>query len=85
MKTVYLDVRTKEEFEEGTVPGAINIDICDLTEEAVGALIPKDAPVVTFCASGGRSARAVALMQKFGYTNVVNGINKEKVLKDYIK
>ncbi len=84
MKTVYLDVRTKEEFEEGTVPGAINIDMCDLTEEVVGALIPKDVHVIAFCASGGRSAQAVSMMQKYGYTNVVNGINKEKVLEVYV-
>lgn len=63
-----LDVRTEEEFTEGRVPGAVNIPVDQL--EARLQRVPKDRPVVVYCASGGRAAKAGRLLAAHGYTNV---------------
>lgn len=60
-----LDVRTVDEFQELHLPGAKNVPLHELG----GALasLPKDKPVVVYCAVGARSASAAALLAKAGY------------------
>ena len=54
-----LDVRTSEEFKEGHIAGATNVDFQgDDFQEKVGKLDPNKAYLV-HCASGGRSAQAL--------------------------
>ena len=54
-----LDVRTPEEFKEGHIAGAKNVDFLgDDFEEKVGKLDPSK-PYIVHCAAGGRSARAL--------------------------
>lgn len=56
-----IDVRTPKETSTGIISGAILIDFYDdQFEEKIGQL-DKDAPVVIYCASGIRSARASAI------------------------
>ena len=65
-----VDVRTPDEFRDGAYPGAVNIPV-----QSLGARmgeIPKDKPVVVYCASGGRSATAARMLLQAGYTDVVN-------------
>lgn len=66
-----LDVRTPEEFAAGHVPGAINIPV-DQLEQRLGELGPTDAPIVVYCHSGRRSARAARLLDKQGYRDVLD-------------
>lgn len=66
-----IDVRTKEEFEEGAAEGAVNIDIADMMEGKMPEL-PKDAEIGLYCRSGGRAGRAKTLLIKNGFTNVTN-------------
>jgi hydroxyacylglutathione hydrolase len=57
-----LDVRKKSEFDEGHIPGAINIAhtrLLDRIDE-----VPKDKPVMVSCRSGARSAVASALLER---------------------
>jgi len=69
-----IDVRTKLEFWLGHVAGAENIPVDRIAEALPGrADIAKDAKILVYCASGGRSASAMATMQRMGYTHVVNG------------
>ncbi len=67
-----IDVREPVEFDGplGHIPGARLIPLGSLTQ-AVQHL-PKDKPIVTVCRSGARSAQAVVLLQKAGYTRVAN-------------
>lgn len=60
-----VDVRTPMEWEAGHVEGAVLIPLSDLG----GRLheIPRDRPVVVYCASGSRSARAAAVLGAAGY------------------
>ncbi|MGD9691340.1 MAG: rhodanese-like domain-containing protein [Phycisphaerales bacterium] len=59
-----LDVRRKDEFGEGHLPGAKHIPHTRLAERL--SEVPKDRTVLVNCRSGGRSARAVALLQRAG-------------------
>jgi phage shock protein E len=66
-----IDVRSPEEFASGHVDGARNIPHGEIAERAaeVGA---KDEPVVVYCRSGVRSARAKAALEAAGFTQVHN-------------
>ncbi|QQR76525.1 rhodanese-like domain-containing protein [Candidatus Nomurabacteria bacterium] len=66
-----IDVRTKEEFEEGAVAGAMNFDLADMMEGKIPEL-PKDAEIGLYCRSGGRSGRAKDILEQEGFTNVTN-------------
>ncbi len=65
-----IDVRTPEEFRDGAYPGAINIPVSNLGARL--ADIPKNKPVVLYCASGARSASAARAMKQAGFADVVN-------------
>ena len=69
---VVLDVRTAEEFKEGHLEGAVNIDYKqgDFVEQAV-ARLPKERTIAVYCRSGRRSVGAAELLTKEGY-RVVN-------------
>jgi sulfur dioxygenase len=67
-----IDVREPAEFvsDLGHIPGARLIPLAELA--ARSAEIDKGRPVVTVCRSGARSAQAVALLQKSGFTQLAN-------------
>ena len=69
---VVLDVRTADEFKEGHLEDAVNIDYkqSDFVEQAV-ARLPKDRTIAVYCRSGRRSAGAAELLANEGY-RVVN-------------
>ena len=62
-------MRGKAEFDGRHVPGALNIAHTRLFVRL--AEVPKDLPLLVYCNSGGRSAHAVALLERHGY-DVVN-------------
>jgi rhodanese-related sulfurtransferase len=66
-----LDVRDLQEVNLGKIPGTLHISRGNL-ETKVEALIPRDARVIVYCASGNRSALAAETMQQMGYTNVAS-------------
>ncbi len=61
-----LDVRSPAEYGGGSLPGATNIPVQSLGQR-VGEL-DAERPVVVFCASGMRSARAASLLRGKGFT-----------------
>jgi phage shock protein E len=65
-----IDVRSPREFSSGSYPKAKNI-LLDKLESRLSEL-PKDMPIVLFCASGARSAQAARLLKRAGYTDVVS-------------
>jgi molybdopterin/thiamine biosynthesis adenylyltransferase/rhodanese-related sulfurtransferase len=70
--TLFVDVRERDEWEEGHVPGAVHVPRGFL-ETRIEQLVPDhDAPIVVYCAGGTRSAFATKTLQELGYTNVVN-------------
>ncbi len=65
-----VDVRSEAEFQGGAYRGALNVPLQVLSSKL--DRIPKDRPVVVYCASGSRSAFAVRLLKKAGYADVYN-------------
>ena len=70
---VLLDVRTLEEFQERSIPGAKQIDIYNPPEfmAAVQQLDPQRSYYV-YCRSGGRSAQACAILNSVGIQRTYN-------------
>ena len=76
-KVALVDVRTAEEYAEGHIPGATNIDFYASNFVALfEAAVPKDCPVAVYCRTGKRSAEASEKLVKAGYTvyNLSGGI-----------
>jgi molybdopterin/thiamine biosynthesis adenylyltransferase/rhodanese-related sulfurtransferase len=69
-KLVLLDVREKEEFRGGYIPGAVSIPRGFLEIQVEGKLPDKDATIVAYCAGGTRSALAAKTLADLGYTHV---------------
>ncbi len=71
-KVQLVDVRTPEEFAEGHIPGAQNINVKSSDFVAsVEKRLDKSEPVAVYCRSGKRSAEAAAILSKEGY-KVIN-------------
>jgi len=66
-----VDVRTPEEYKDGSYPGAINIPLAVLLVRS-HELEPKDKPIVLFCASGARSGHGARLLKQAGFKDVIN-------------
>lgn len=67
-----LDVRTKDEYNEGHIENATNIDFYEPTFEENLKKLDKSKEYVVHCKSGGRSAKAADLMDKLGFPSVCN-------------
>ena len=74
---VILDVRTREEFVDKHIPGAINIPNETIGAEKIPQLPDKDQLILVYCRSGNRSKQASEKLVALGYTNIVEfgGIN----------
>jgi molybdopterin/thiamine biosynthesis adenylyltransferase/rhodanese-related sulfurtransferase len=66
----FLDVREQDEYEQGTIPGAVFIPRGQLESQVENRLSDKDRPVVVYCAGGARSAFAADTLQQLGYRDV---------------
>lgn len=71
-KTAVIDVRTADEFKEGHITGAKNIDIFSDDFEAQVAKLDKTRPVIVHCQSGGRSTRALPVFEKLGFKELIH-------------
>lgn len=68
---ILLDVRTEEEYDEGHIPGAINIDNGDIGSDELMELPDKDQMILVYCRSGRRSKEAAEKLAALGYTQVL--------------
>ena len=76
-KTQIIDVRSKEEYEQGHIPGAINITLHELKDKS--SQLDKDVQFVTACGKGGgRSADGAKLLKESGLNAIwlCGGTNK---------
>ena len=69
-EVVILDVRTKEEYDNGHIPGAKLFPVQVLPMKLGELDEYKDKPVLVYCASGGRSPRAVDTLVNSDFTNL---------------
>jgi rhodanese-related sulfurtransferase len=69
---IILDVRTPEEYADGHIKNAINIDWKNPEEfQAKATQLHKTKPVYVYCHSGIRSQKAYDWLRSNGFTNVV--------------
>jgi len=68
-ESTFLDVRELDEHEQGTIPGSVFIPRGHLESQAESKL-PKDRPVVVYCAGGVRSAFAAKTLEELGFDDV---------------
>lgn len=68
---ILVDVRSKQEFEEEHLNGAINIPLYEL-EKQLEKLPDKECITIIYCTSGHRSRKAKEKLERLGYKNVYN-------------
>jgi rhodanese-related sulfurtransferase len=69
---VLIDVREREEYEQGHAAGAMHLSK-GVLELRIEEAIPDSAtPIICYCGGGSRSALAADNLQKMGYTNVAS-------------
>ncbi len=69
---LFIDVREHAEYKMGHISGAINIPRGLIEFKIAGEASEKDAKVVVYCKSGGRSSLSTQSLEKLGYTALLN-------------
>ena len=67
-----VDVRRPAEYGNGHVPRALNAPLATLGRVAAQLPFEKSKPTAVICAGGYRSSAAASLLEKFGFTNLLN-------------
>ena len=84
MSRFIIDVREPEEYAAGHVENALSLPPSELMSGSKKLDdIPKKTEIVLYCNSGSRSNVSKNIMESMGYTNVINGINKDHVEARY--
>jgi hydroxyacylglutathione hydrolase len=65
---VAVDVRTPGERAQKSVPGSVSMPLNHLPDRA--GELPRDRPLLVYCAGGYRSSIATSLLQQQGFTHV---------------
>ncbi|HJW39002.1 MAG TPA: rhodanese-like domain-containing protein [Candidatus Udaeobacter sp.] len=69
-EAVIVDVRDKDEWDEGHIPGAIHLSRGTIELDIEEKVPDTNAMIICHCGGGGRSALAAESLQKMGYKNV---------------
>jgi molybdopterin/thiamine biosynthesis adenylyltransferase/rhodanese-related sulfurtransferase len=69
---VFVDVRDREEWDEGHIPGALHVPRSFLESRIESAVPDRERAIVVYCASGNRSAFATRTLEELGYNDVRN-------------
>ncbi|MFZ9388196.1 MAG: rhodanese-like domain-containing protein [Chitinophagaceae bacterium] len=69
---VVIDVRTVHEYDQGRIPGSLNIPL-ERIPASIGRIRGLDKPVICCCNSGSRSGKAVQILKENGLKEVYNG------------
>lgn len=67
---ILLDVRTPEEFTQGAINGAVNMDFRNVNFDSISGTLDKSKTIFVYCAAGGRSESAADLLRQKGFKNV---------------
>ncbi|GCD80727.1 rhodanese-like domain-containing protein [Schleiferia thermophila] len=78
--TLLVDVRTPNEFSEGSARNAINIPVDQIPYHLSEFQNRKN--IVVFCRSGNRSEMAKQILNSYGITNVINAGTWQDVLRN---
>jgi len=67
---ILIDVRTSEEYREGTIPGAMSLNIHSEDFKLATDYLPKEQEIIVFCQSGDRSNEAFEMLKSLGFKNI---------------
>lgn len=81
--TVWIDVRSVEEYQEDHMENTENIPHTEIAARIADLELDKDADIKLFCRSGVRAGLALTALEELGYTNVQNvgGIADARALR----
>ncbi|HZB77339.1 MAG TPA: MBL fold metallo-hydrolase [Solirubrobacteraceae bacterium] len=68
-----LDVRERDEWEDGHIPGSVHVPYHDL--HALPQALDPERPIAAICGSGQRSAVAASLLKRHGATDVIHVVD----------
>ena len=80
--TVWIDVRTPQEFAGGHLPGAINLPVDGFAQTFPALGLSRDAVVAIYCRSGKRAGRALDVARELGYAKAYNAGGYEALIRD---
>ena len=69
-EAVIVDVREKDEWDEGHIPDAIHMSRGTIELDVEEKVPDSNSMIICHCGGGGRSALAAESLQKMGYKNV---------------
>ena len=89
---IWLDVRTADEVAARSLPASLKVKHCNVTmfsakelEAAAPTLLPnRSAPIMLFCAGGGRAQVAVKALQSNGYTGTLTNAGMIEDLEEAV-
>ncbi|MDO6681068.1 MULTISPECIES: rhodanese-like domain-containing protein [unclassified Oceanobacter] len=70
--TIFVDVRTDEEYQQDHLTGAAHIPFQQIAEKIGQLQLQKDDQVVLYCRSGRRASIAADTLDGMGFTNIKN-------------
>lgn len=71
-QSLWIDVRTAEEYKAGHLEGAINIPYDEIEQKITAVNVDKTADIQLYCRSGRRSGIALETLRSLGYSKVTN-------------
>ena len=69
---ILIDVRTKQEFLEGHLEGAILIPYYEIKSKINVIVYDKNKTIILYCKNGGRSENAYKVLKKLGFKDIYN-------------
>jgi rhodanese-related sulfurtransferase len=71
-ESIVLDVRTKQEYDQGHIEGSVLLPVDEISAKAEEVLKDKSAKILVYCRSGNRSTTAAKTLIEMGYENVLD-------------
>jgi rhodanese-related sulfurtransferase len=71
-KVRVLDVREPSEYAAGHIAGSTLIPVGQVNSRFEELIAHKDEPMLVVCGSGGRSAKAIEILNKHGFSQLRN-------------
>lgn len=69
-KVTVIDVRTPQEYQDGHIKNAQNINVQSADFKAKMENFDKDKPIYIYCRSGARSAKAGKILEDMGFKEI---------------
>ena len=81
-KTIWIDVRTVQEWDSGHLKEAVHIPYKTIGKEIEKVTKDKNAQINVYCKVGGRAGIAKKTLESLGYKNVTNAGGYQQIMKE---